>query len=140
MYQKRKDQSIAGFTSQSSNAALPIVAMTTLKEDLKVKDEGADTVMPFSTTIGLSGCAGVQAGIILSFLWFSVIVPGSFSNWNVAILFINGIFVTLLASLGICAVVTSWRLRWIRIWWLLFTCLWDNWCIRWIIWYGKNGS
>ncbi|WP_375317710.1 dicarboxylate/amino acid:cation symporter [Spiroplasma endosymbiont of Virgichneumon dumeticola] len=94
---------IAGFTSQSSNAALPI-AMTTLKEDLKIKDEGADTVMPLSTTIGLSGCAGVQAGIILSFLWFSVIIPGNFSNWTIAILFINGIFVTLVASLGIAGV------------------------------------
>lgn len=49
---------IAGFTTQSYNAALPI-AMNTLKEDLKVKKEDSDTVMPaFSTTIGLSGCAG----------------------------------------------------------------------------------
>lgn len=94
---------IAGFTSQSSNAVLPI-AMTTLKEDLKVKEEAADTVMPLSTTIGLSGCAGVQAGIILSFLWFSVIIPGGFSNWSIAILFINGIFITLIASLGIAGV------------------------------------
>lgn len=94
---------IAGFTTQSSNAALPI-AMNTLKEDLKVKEEGSDTVMPLSTTIGLSGCAGVQAGIILSFLWFSVILPGNFPNWTIAILFINGLIVTLVASLGIAGV------------------------------------
>ncbi|WP_342273510.1 dicarboxylate/amino acid:cation symporter [Spiroplasma endosymbiont of Acasis viretata] len=95
---------IAGFTTQSSNAALPI-AMNTLKEDLKVKEEGSDTVMPLSTTIGLSGCAGVQAGIILSFLWFSVILPGNFPNWTIAILFINGLIVTLVASLGIAGVL-----------------------------------
>lgn len=94
---------IAGFASQSSNAALPI-ALTTLKEDLKVQDIGVNTVMPLSTTIGLSGCAGVQAGIILSFLWFSVISPSGFSSWSIAILFINGIFVTLVASLGIAGV------------------------------------
>ncbi|WP_338961680.1 dicarboxylate/amino acid:cation symporter [Spiroplasma endosymbiont of Lasioglossum villosulum] len=94
---------IAGFTTQSSNAALPI-AMNTLKEDLKVKEEGSDTVMPLSTTIGLNGCAGVQAGIILSFLWFSFILPGNFPNWTIAILFINGLIVTLVASLGIAGV------------------------------------
>lgn len=94
---------ITGFTTQSSNAALPI-AITSLKEDLKIKEEATDTVMPLSTTIGLSGCAGVQAGIILSFLWFSVIVPGNFSNWTIAILFINGLVVTIVASLGIAGV------------------------------------
>lgn len=94
---------IVGFTSQSSNAALPI-ALTTLKEKLKIKAEASDTIMPLSTTIGLSGCAGVQAGIILSFLWFSVIVPGGFSNWTIAILFINGLIITIVASLGIAGV------------------------------------
>lgn len=94
---------ITGFTTQSSNAALPI-AITSLKEDLKIKEEATDTVMPLSTTIGLSGCAGVQAGIILSFLWFSVIVPGHFSGWTIAILFINGLVVMIVASLGIAGV------------------------------------
>lgn len=94
---------IAAFTSQSSNAALPI-ALDALKKDLKIKEEVSDTVMPLSTTIGLSGCAGVQAGIILSFLWFSVISQGSFPQWTIALLFINGLIVTLIASLGIAGV------------------------------------
>lgn len=125
---------IAGFTSQSSNAVLPI-ALTTLKEDLKVQYIGVDTVMPLSTTIGLSGCAGVQAGIILSFLWFSVISPSGFSNWSIAILFINGIFITLVASLGIAGVLGGLGFGWV-----LFTCLWSNWGLRWIILYGQNSS
>lgn len=94
---------VAGFTSQSSNAALPI-ALDTLKNDLKVNEEVSDTVMPLSTTIGLSGCAGVQSGIILSFLWFSVINHGNFPQWTIALLFINGLIVTLIASLGIAGV------------------------------------
>lgn len=94
---------VAGFTSQSSNAALPI-ALDTLKNDLKVSEEVSDTVMPLSTTIGLSGCAGVQSGIILSFLWFSVINHGNFPQWTIALLFINGLIVTLIASLGIAGV------------------------------------
>lgn len=94
---------IAGFTTQSSNAVLPI-ALDSLKKDLKVRDDASDTVMPLSTTIGLSGCAGVQAGIILSFLWFSVINQGDFPQWTIALLFINGLIVTLIASLGIAGV------------------------------------
>lgn len=94
---------VAGFTSQSSNASLPI-ALDTLKNDLKVNEEVSDTVMPLSTTIGLSGCAGVQSGIILSFLWFSVINHGNFPQWTIALLFINGLIVTLIASLGIAGV------------------------------------
>lgn len=94
---------ITGFTSQSSSATLPI-ALDTLKNDLKIKEESADTVMPLSTTIGLSGCAGVQSGIILSFLWFSVINQGNFPQWTIALLFINGLIVTLIASLGIAGV------------------------------------
>jgi len=70
---------ISGFTTQSSSATLPI-ALDTLKNNLKIKEEAADTVMPLSTTIGLSGCAGVQAGIILSFLYFSVIKQGDFPD------------------------------------------------------------
>lgn len=94
---------VTGFTSQSSNAALPI-ALDSLKNDLKVQEEVSDTVMPLSTTIGLSGCAGVQSGIILSFLWFSVINHGDFPQWTIALLFINGLVVTLIASLGIAGV------------------------------------
>lgn len=94
---------VTGFTTQSSNAALPI-ALDTLKNDLKVQEEVSDTVMPLSTTIGLSGCAGVQSGIILSFLWFSVISQGNFPQWSIALLFINGLIVTLVASLGIAGV------------------------------------
>lgn len=94
---------VTGFTSQSSNAALPI-ALDSLKNDLKVREEVSDTVMPLSTTIGLSGCAGVQSGIILSFLWFSVISQGDFPQWTIALLFINGLIVTLIASLGIAGV------------------------------------
>lgn len=94
---------ITGFTSQSSNAALPI-ALDSLKNDLKVQEEVSDTIMPLSTTIGLSGCAGVQAGIILSFLWFSVISQGDFPQWTIALLFINGLIITLIASLGIAGV------------------------------------
>lgn len=94
---------IAGFTSQSSNAALPI-ALDSLKKDLKVKSEVSDTVMPLTTTIGLSGCAGVQSGIILSFLWFAVINQGNFPQWSIALLFINGLIITLIASLGIAGV------------------------------------
>lgn len=94
---------ITGFTSQSSSATLPI-ALDALKNDLKIKEESVDTVMPLSTTIGLSGCAGVQSGIILSFLWFAVIQPGGFADWTIALLFINGLIVTLIASLGIAGV------------------------------------
>lgn len=94
---------ISGFTTQSSSATLPI-ALDTLKNNLKIKEEAADTVMPLSTTIGLSGCAGVQAGIILSFLYFSVIKQGDFPDWTIALLFINGLIVTLIASLGIAGV------------------------------------
>ncbi|MBE4704105.1 dicarboxylate/amino acid:cation symporter [Spiroplasma platyhelix] len=94
---------VTGFTSQSSNAALPI-ALDSLKNDLKVEEEVSDTIMPLSTTIGLSGCAGVQAGIILSFLWFSVINQGDFPQWTIALLFINGLIITLIASLGIAGV------------------------------------
>ncbi|MGL5268183.1 MAG: dicarboxylate/amino acid:cation symporter [Spiroplasma sp.] len=94
---------IAAFTSQSSNATLPI-ALDSLKKDLKIKEEVSDTIMPLSTTIGLSGCAGVQAGIILSFLWFAIIKNGNFPQWTIALLFINGLIVTLIASLGIAGV------------------------------------
>ncbi|MBY7704767.1 cation:dicarboxylase symporter family transporter [Vibrio harveyi] len=56
-----------GFATQSSNATLPML-INTLKDDIKVDDSVVSTVAPLSTTLGLMGCAGVQSGVITSFL------------------------------------------------------------------------
>lgn len=56
-----------GFTTQSSSATLPLT-MDMLKNDLKVNENLVGLSAPLSTTMGLTSCAGVQSGIVVSFI------------------------------------------------------------------------
>lgn len=94
---------IAGFATQSSNAALPI-ALKSLQDDIKVKDEVVSTVMPLSTTMGLTGCAGVQGGIVVIFLYYSVIAVQPQPIMSLGTIYILGLIITLVVSLGVAGV------------------------------------
>ena len=93
---------LSGFLTQSSVATLPL-SMDTLKQDMELGEKASspDVIMPLSTTLGLTGCAGVQSGVILTLLNNSI---GSPINMNIGILFLLGIIITLFASLGIAGV------------------------------------
>ena len=93
---------LSGFLTQSSMATMPL-AIKTLKEDMELEKISAtpDVIMPLSTTIGLTGCAGVQSGVILTLLLNSVNSPVSM---NVGIFFLLGLIVTIFVSLGIAGV------------------------------------
>ncbi len=91
----------SGFLTQSSMATLPL-AIETLKVDMNMKDaEAPNIVMPLSTTVGLTGCAGVQSGVILTLLYNA---KGSPVTMSIGIFFIVGLLITLFASLGIAGV------------------------------------
>ncbi|WP_051350835.1 dicarboxylate/amino acid:cation symporter [[Acholeplasma] multilocale] len=92
---------IQGFATQSSNASLP-VSMDTLNNDMKINDKVSNVIAPLSTSMGLVACAGVQAGLITSFLWTgSANVQGS---TTLAAFFVIALFVTIIASLGIAGI------------------------------------
>lgn len=93
---------IQGFATQSSNATLP-VAMETLKDDMKLDDNVVSTIAPLSTSMGLMGCAGVQSGVITSFLWTGT-TDASVHSMGLAAFFFLALIITLIASLGIAGV------------------------------------
>ncbi|AGM25114.1 dicarboxylate/amino acid:cation symporter [Spiroplasma chrysopicola] len=103
---------VQAFATQSSNATLP-VAMETLKDDMKVDDKVVSTIAPLSTSLGLMACAGVQAGLVTSFLWTGSDKIASGFSGGLAVFFIMSLIICLIASLGIAgipgtaAVVTS---------------------------------
>ncbi|WP_368486591.1 dicarboxylate/amino acid:cation symporter [Spiroplasma sp. DGKH1] len=88
---------IQGFTTQSSNATLPLT-METLRDQIKVKEDLVGIAAPLSTSMGLTACAGVQSGIIISFIMSSGVVPFDATNFFMALI------VTIIASLGIAGV------------------------------------
>ncbi|PPE06313.1 dicarboxylate/amino acid:cation symporter [Mesoplasma corruscae] len=91
---------IQGFSTQSSNATLPIT-MQTLNSEMKVSDKVVSIVAPLSTSLGLVACAGVQAGLIMSVLYTG---SDSVSQMNIFAYFIMGLFTTVVASIGIAGV------------------------------------
>ncbi|ATZ18354.1 dicarboxylate/amino acid:cation symporter [Mesoplasma melaleucae] len=91
---------IQGFSTQSSNATLP-VTMDTLTNEMKIKDKVTSIVAPLSTSLGLVACAGVQAGLITSVLYTG---SESVAEMNVFAFFILGLFTTIVASIGIAGV------------------------------------
>ncbi len=88
---------IQGFTTQSSNATLPLV-IEVLKDDIKVKENLVGISAPLTTTMGLTACAGVQAGIIVSFIATAGLFDLTVGNFFIALI------VVVVASLGIAGV------------------------------------
>ncbi|AXK50857.1 dicarboxylate/amino acid:cation symporter [Spiroplasma alleghenense] len=92
---------VQGFATQSSNATLP-VSISTLKDDMRVKDNVVGVIAPLSTSMGLVACAGVQAGLVTSLLYTgSDNVAASF---GLVTFFLMAWFTTVIASLGIAGV------------------------------------
>ncbi|ASZ09420.1 dicarboxylate/amino acid:cation symporter [Mesoplasma chauliocola] len=91
---------IQGFSTQSSNATLP-VTMETLSKEMKVQDKITSIVAPLSTSLGLVACAGVQAGLITSVLYTG---SAQVASMNIFAFFILGLFTTVVASIGIAGV------------------------------------
>ncbi|WP_338972642.1 cation:dicarboxylate symporter family transporter [Spiroplasma endosymbiont of Panorpa germanica] len=92
---------VQGFATQSSNATLP-VSISTLKDEMRVKDNVVGVIAPLSTSMGLVACAGVQAGLVTSLLYTgSDNVAASFS---LVAFFLMAWFTTVIASLGIAGV------------------------------------
>ncbi|WP_338985457.1 dicarboxylate/amino acid:cation symporter [Spiroplasma endosymbiont of Diplazon laetatorius] len=94
---------VQGFSTQSSNASLP-VAMETLTEDMKVNGKSSNTIQPISTTMGLIACAGVQSGLATSILWTGTSSGSAVHDMGLFTFFIMALFVTVVASLGIAGV------------------------------------
>ncbi|WP_322101310.1 cation:dicarboxylate symporter family transporter [Spiroplasma poulsonii] len=90
---------IQGFTTQSSNATLPLT-MEVLKDDIKVKENLVGISAPLTTTMGLTACAGVQAGIIVSFIVTAGLFDLTAANFFIALI----VVVVVVASLGIAGV------------------------------------
>ncbi|AOX43370.1 hypothetical protein S100390_v1c00270 [Spiroplasma sp. NBRC 100390] len=88
---------IQGFTTQSSNATLPLT-MEVLKDEIKVKENLVGISAPLTTTMGLTACAGVQAGIIVSFIVTAGLFDLTVANFFIALI------VVVVASLGIAGV------------------------------------
>ncbi|WP_106079001.1 dicarboxylate/amino acid:cation symporter [Mesoplasma coleopterae] len=91
---------IQGFSTQSSNATLP-VTIDTLTNEMKIKDKVTSIVAPLSTSLGLVACAGVQAGLITSVLYTG---SATVAEMNIFAFFILGLFTTIVASIGIAGV------------------------------------
>lgn len=91
---------IQGFSTQSSNATLP-VTIDTLTNEMKVKDKVTSIVPPLSTSLGLVACAGVQARLITSVLYTG---SATVAEMNIFAFFILGLFTTIVASIGIAGV------------------------------------
>ncbi|WP_338970761.1 dicarboxylate/amino acid:cation symporter [Spiroplasma endosymbiont of Labia minor] len=95
---------IQGFATQSSNATLP-TTMEVLKDELHVKESVVSVVTPLSTSMGLMGCAGVQSGLITSFLFTAHdINENPIVSMALIPFFILALFVTIVASLGIAGI------------------------------------
>ncbi|AGR41975.1 dicarboxylate/amino acid:cation symporter [Spiroplasma diminutum] len=94
---------VQGFSTQSSNASLPI-AMDTLTQEMKVNGKASNTIQPISTTMGLIACAGVQSGLATSILWTGTETGSAVHNMGLFTFFIMALFVTIIASLGIAGV------------------------------------
>ncbi|AGR40974.1 dicarboxylate/amino acid:cation symporter [Spiroplasma taiwanense] len=94
---------VQGFSTQSSNATLP-VTMKTLNEEMKVGSKPTNTIAPLSTTMGLIACAGVQSGLATSILWTASTTDSSIHSMGLFTFFILALFVTVIASIGIAGV------------------------------------
>ncbi|ATZ16078.1 hypothetical protein JN01_0521 [Entomoplasma freundtii] len=97
---------IQGFATQSSNATLP-TSIEVLEDDMKVNDRVVSVLAPLSTSMGLMGCAGVQAGLITSFLWTATIGdPNALDvhDMGLGAYFLLSLVITVVASLGIAGV------------------------------------
>lgn len=92
---------IQGFATQSFQATIPI-SIDALKDDMKIKEEAVNLVLPLSSTMGLTGCAGVQAGVVLMFVYNGA--SSINSQYSVWIWFLMGLIVTVITSLGIAGV------------------------------------
>lgn len=92
---------LSGFLTQSSLATMPM-AVETLKDEFKLDQAASPSiVMPLSTTMGLTGCAGVQSGVILTILFNASDSP---VTMGIGVFFILGLIVTVITSLGIAGV------------------------------------
>lgn len=92
---------LQGFVTQSFQSTIP-AAMTVLKEEMKIKEEAVNLIVPLSSTMGLTGCAGVQAGLVLIFVYNGA---GNInSQYSIWIWFLMGLIVTVITSLGIAGV------------------------------------
>ncbi len=87
---------IQGFTTQSSNATLPLI-MEVLKDEIKVKENLVGISAPLTTTMGLTAYAGVQEGIIVSFIVTAGLFDLKVANFFIAL-------IVVVASLGIAGV------------------------------------
>ncbi|WP_027048582.1 dicarboxylate/amino acid:cation symporter [Mesoplasma syrphidae] len=92
---------VQGFSTQSSNATLPIT-IDTLTNDMKIKPEVASVIASISTSMGLVACAGVQAGLITSVLYTGS--DSVASGMNLFAFFILALFTTVVASIGIAGI------------------------------------
>lgn len=96
---------VQAFATQSSNATLPIT-MEVLKDEMKINEKVVGTIAPLSTSMGLMACAGVQAGLITSFLWTGVTGADATTvhKMGLMVFFILSLVITMFASLGIAGV------------------------------------
>ncbi len=92
---------VQGFSTQSSNATLP-VTIDTLTNEMKIKPEVASVVASISTSMGLVACAGVQAGLITSVLYTGSVSVAA--DMNLFAFFILALFTTVVASIGIAGI------------------------------------
>jgi L-cystine uptake protein TcyP (sodium:dicarboxylate symporter family) len=94
---------LQGFATQSSNAALPM-SMEEMQNSMKINERVVSISGPFSTSMGLIACAGVQSGLITSFLWTgSGHISSTFSG-GLAVFFIMSLVICLVSSLGIAGI------------------------------------
>lgn len=90
-----------GFITQSFQAVIP-EALKVMSQEVKTKESVSNFLLPLSSTMGLAGCAGVQSGIVLMFVY-----NGSSdisSQYSILIYFLLGLITTLIISLGIAGV------------------------------------
>jgi L-cystine uptake protein TcyP (sodium:dicarboxylate symporter family) len=94
---------LQGFATQSSNATLPM-SMEVMKDEMKISDNVVSVSAPLSTSMGLIACAGVQSGLITSFLWTGAPeIQNGFSG-GLAVYFLMSLVICLVASLGIAGI------------------------------------
>jgi L-cystine uptake protein TcyP (sodium:dicarboxylate symporter family) len=94
---------LQGFATQSSNAALPM-SMEEMQNSMKINERVVSISGPLSTSMGLIACAGVQSGLITSFLWTGSSHISSTFSGGLAVFFIMSLVICLVSSLGIAGI------------------------------------
>ncbi|WP_215826762.1 cation:dicarboxylate symporter family transporter [Spiroplasma endosymbiont of 'Nebria riversi'] len=72
---------------------------------MKIKEEAVNLVLPLSSTMELTGCAGVQAGVVLMFVYNGA--SSINSQYSVWIWFLMGLIVMVITSLVIAGVLSE---------------------------------